>query len=276
MVQGTWTAPITSRLLLEAGASWQTANWVNFAEKGVTAERPLDSRNRRPTTATARPTLLTAPKARTGRSAERFSVSYVTGTHNIKVGVTDEQAFNDESRSRNNVVDGLNYDFLNGKPIRLQYYALPFLQQERQNMELGIFAQDAWKIKRITLNLGLRYDRVSMGFPAADLPAGPFVPARHVDGADRRAALERHQPARSASAIDVFGNGRTALKFSVGRYNQLSRSDFTQPLPPVQLVDQLGVPQLDRHQRQLHPGLRRAELRRAGPQRERRRHLRRR
>ena len=48
-------------------------------------------------------TLLTAPKARTGRSAERFSLSYVTGTHNLKVGVTDEQGFNDESRSRNNV-----------------------------------------------------------------------------------------------------------------------------------------------------------------------------
>ena len=46
VVQGTWTAPITSRLLLEAGASWQTANWVNFAEKGVTQRRPLDSRNR--------------------------------------------------------------------------------------------------------------------------------------------------------------------------------------------------------------------------------------
>ena len=70
--------------------------------------------------------LLTAPKARTGRSAERFSISYVTGTHNVKIGVTNEQGFNDESRDRNNQVDGLNYDFLNGRPIRLQYYALPF------------------------------------------------------------------------------------------------------------------------------------------------------
>ena len=137
---------------------------MNFAEKGVTQ----DDRSILETATNYRygaTTLLTAPKARTGRSAERFSVSYVTGTHNIKVGVTDEQAFNDESRSRNNVVDGLNYDFLNGKPIRLQYYALPFLQQERQNMELGIFGQDAWKIKRMTLNLGLRYDRISMGYP---------------------------------------------------------------------------------------------------------------
>ena len=96
-MQGTWTAPLTSRLLLEAGASWQTANWVNFAEKGVTQ----DDRSILETATNYRygaTSLLTAPKARTGRSAERFSVSYVTGTHNVKVGVTDEQAFNDESR----------------------------------------------------------------------------------------------------------------------------------------------------------------------------------
>ncbi len=95
---------------------------MNFAEQGVTS----DDRSILETATNYRygaTSLLTAPKARTGRSAERFSLSYVTGTHNIKVGVTDEQAFNDESRSRNNVVDGLNYDFLNAKPIRIQYYA---------------------------------------------------------------------------------------------------------------------------------------------------------
>ena len=123
-------------------------------------------------------------------------MSYVTGTHNVKVGITDEQAFNDEARSRNNVVDGLNYDFLNGKPIRLQYYALPFLVQTRQNMELGIFAQDAWKIKRMTLNLGLRYDRINMGYLAGELPGGPVRAGPRGGRAQRHSDLERHQPAR--------------------------------------------------------------------------------
>ncbi len=230
VVQGTWTAPLTSRLLLEAGASWQTANWVNFAEEGVTQydRSILETATNYRYGATA---LLTAPKARTGRSAERFTLSYVTGTHNVKVGVTNEQAFNDESRSRNNVVDGLNYDFLNGRPIRLQYYALPFLQQERQNMELGIFAQDAWKIKRLTVTLGIRYDRVSMGFPAASLPAGLFVPERTVTELKGVPTWNDINP-RFGTAWDVFGNGRTAVKFSVGRYNQLSRSDLTRRFHP--------------------------------------------
>ena len=229
VVQGTWTMPVTSKILLEAGGSWQVANWVNFAEEGVTRDDrsilELSTNFRYGATS-----LLTAPIARTGRSAERFSMTYVTGTHNIKVGIGDEQAFNDESRSRNNS-DGLNYDFLNGKPNRIQYQAEPFLQQERQNVELGIFAQDAWTIKRVTLNLGLRLDYLSMGFPAADLAAGLYVPARHVDELKGVPQWTDVNP-RMGVAWDVFGNGRTAVKASFGRFNQLSRSDLTRRFHP--------------------------------------------
>src|SRR6266849_450392 len=229
VVQGTWTMPLTSRLLREAGASWQVANWINFAEEGVTRDDrsilELSTNFRYGATL-----VLTAPIARTGRSAERFSRSDITGTHNIKIGVTDEQAFNDESRRRNNP-DGLNYDFLNGKPSRLQYQAEPFFQQECQNIELGIFAQDAWKIQRLTLNLGVRLDYLSMGFPAADLPAGLYVPARHVDQLSGVPKWTDINP-RLGVAFDVFGNGRTAIKASIGRFNQLSRSDLTRRFHP--------------------------------------------
>ncbi|HEV3060290.1 MAG TPA: TonB-dependent receptor [Vicinamibacterales bacterium] len=230
VVQGTWSAPLTTRLLLEAGASWQTANWVNFAEQGVTR----DDRSILETATGYRygaTTLLTAPTARTGRSEERFSLSYVTGTHNFKMGVSDGQAFNDESRSRNNQVDGLNYDFFNGKPLRIQYYAQPFLQQERQLLELGLYGQDAWKIQRLTLNLGLRFDWFEGGYPAADLPAGLFVPARHVDALSGVPNWKDTNP-RVGAVFDAFGDGKTALKFSAGRYVQLSRSDFTRRFHP--------------------------------------------
>jgi Carboxypeptidase regulatory-like domain len=230
VVQGTWTMPVTSRLLLEAGASWQVANWINFAEDGVSR----DDRSILETATNYRygaTSILTAPKARTGRSAQRFSLTYVTGTHNIKVGITDEQAFNDESRTRNNQTDGLNFDFFNGRPIRLQYYAQPFLQQERQNAEIGLFAQDAWKIQRMTLSLGLRWDYLTMGYPEADLPAGPFVPARHVDELSGIPTWSDINP-RLGISYDVFGNGRTAVKASLGRYNQLSRSDLTRRFHP--------------------------------------------
>jgi hypothetical protein len=230
VVQGTWTMPVTSRLLLEAGASWQVANWVNFAEEGVTRDDrsilELATNYRYGATSA-----LTAPIARTGRSTfPKFTMSYVTGTHNLKLGFSDEQGFNDESRSRNHH-DGLNYDFLNGKPNRIQYLALPFFQQERQNHEIGIFVQDAWRIDRLTLNLGLRYDWITMGYPSADLPAGPYTPARHVDALSGVPNWKDVNP-RLGVALDLFGNGRTAVKASIGRYNQLSRSDMTRRFHP--------------------------------------------
>ncbi len=229
VVQGTWTAPMTSRLLLEAGASWQVANWVNFAEQGVTRDDRsiLELSNNYRYGAAAN---LTAPQARTGRSAQRFSVSYVTGTHNLKVGISDEQGFNDEGRMRNNP-DGINYDFRNGRPAQIQYLAIPFFQQERQNHEIGLFAQDAWRLQRLTLNLGLRWDYITMGFPEADLPAGPYTPARHVDALSGVPEWSDINP-RVCASYDVFGNGRTAVKVSMGRFNQLSRSDMTRRFHP--------------------------------------------
>ena len=230
VVQGTWQAPITNKLLVEAGASWQVANWVNFAQEGVSRDDRsiLETSTNFRYGATA---VLTAPIARTGRSAQRVTASYVTGSHNFKAGVTMEQAFNDESRTRNNETDGLNYDFLNGRPLRIQYQAEPFLQQERQNAELGIFLQDAWTIRRVTLNLGIRMDYVSMGFPAAELDAGLFVPARKVEELKGVPEWTDINP-RFGVAIDVFGNGRTAVKASVGRFNQLTRSDLTRRFHP--------------------------------------------
>ena len=230
VIQGTWSAPLTNKLLLDAGASWQTANWVNFPEQGVGQydRSILETATGYRYGATS---ALTAPDARTGRSATRFSVSYVTGTHNIKVGVTNDTGFSDQSTTRNNVVDGLNYDFSNGKPIQLQYSALPLLVSVRQNLELGIFAQDAWTLKRVTVNLGLRYDRVEMGFPAQTLPAGLFVPERVAPAQSGIPTWNDINP-RVGASIDVFGNGRTALKVSVGRYNGLSRADFVGRFQP--------------------------------------------
>ena len=201
-------------------------------------------------------------------------MSYVTGSHNLKVGISDEQGFNDESRSTNHP-DGINWAFNSGRPVRLEYLAMPFYQQERQNHEIGVFAQDAWTIGRFTMNLGLRWDYITMGFPAADLPAGPYTPARHVDALSGVPGVERHQPAvrhvhRRVRKRPNRGQGVVRALQPV----ESQRHDAA--VPPVQFVRQHGVARLERPRdvgercirslrgrrstrRQLHAGLRRGQ-----------------
>ena len=219
VVQGTWTMAKTSRLLLEAGASWQVANWVNFTQNGVTR----DDRSILEQATNYRygaPTQLQNPNARTGRTADRFALTYVTGTHNAKVGVTHETAFSDTYTRRNNP-DGINYDLLNGQPNRLQY-GLDFAQSERVHAEVGVFAQDAWSVTdRLTVTGGLRLDYANLGWDADSLPATQFVPARSVPRTTGTPEWTDINP-RYGFAYDVFGNGRTAVRFSAGRYNALT------------------------------------------------------
>src|SRR4029078_11941336 len=65
---------------------------------------------------------------------------------------------------------------------------------------------------------GLRYEWVSAQVPAQDSPAGRFVAARHFDAVTD--VPTQHNPApRFGVAYDVFGNGKTAIKYSLNRYN---------------------------------------------------------
>ena len=81
---------------------------------------------------------------------------------------------------------------------------------------MGIYVQDQWTVSRMTLNLGLRFDYYNGEVPAHETPAGPFVPARSFDTISNLPGWSDLNP-RVGMAYDLFGNGQTALKASIGR-----------------------------------------------------------
>ena len=110
-----------------------------------------------------------------------------------------------------------SYTFLNGLPSSVTQYAEPVTFRERLKVNLGLYVQDQWTMKKLTLNFGIRYDYFNAYVPAQNLAAGPFVPARNYDEVPCVPCWKDISP-RLAASYDLFGNGKTALKFNVGRF----------------------------------------------------------
>ncbi len=106
----------------------------------------------------------------------------------------------------------------NGVPSSITEYARPLEDLEHLKAELGIYAQDRWTIKTLTINVGLRFDWHNAYVPAQDRAPITFVTvARHYDRIDNVPNWKDITP-RVGVAWDIFGNGRTVARGNFGNY----------------------------------------------------------
>jgi hypothetical protein len=216
LYQATWNSPVTSRLLLEAGVSYMRGPYpFPSPGDGFMRVNPNDISIRELSTGfvyNAVPSYSFVLD--NDRYVERFSVSYVTGSHSFKAGVHIQQGV----ANRGTEIHGdVNYAFLRGVPNQVTQFATPYLQKERLMPDLGLFAQDQWSIRRLTVNYGLRFDYLRAYVPDQQVAEGRFVGARQFDEVDCVPCWQDVNP-RLGASYDLSGDGRTAVKFSIGRY----------------------------------------------------------
>ena len=130
----------------------------------------------------------------------------------------------------------------------------------------ALYAQDQWTFKRFTLSGALRYDHATSGYGETCIGPDLYVP-RQFDGSNWYCVPEgdgvnfNDITPRWGASWDVFGTGKTAVKWNMGRF--LTAASITgiysgsQPGAPH---GQPAAAQLERRERQPPCGLRPDEL----------------
>lgn len=226
-----WTSPISSSLFLEAGWSNNTENYTTGYQEGIEKPRGTAewfanaSKNEVDLGGYTRagPTNVTqSPVAFYWNAA----ATYVKGDHTIKVGANNRSGQFIHTRDANaDLVQQYRSSSTRvpwSVPDSVLIRNSPLIYGERLNRDLGVFIQDSWRLNRLTANVGLRWETVNAQVLAGKSPAGRFVPERQFDEIKNLPDWNNLAP-RMALVYDLMGNGRTAVKYSLNRYN-LSRT----------------------------------------------------
>ena len=188
----------------------------------------------------------------------KATASYVTGSHNAKLGF--ESAYFGEGTT--NVVNDARLSYHYGTPdatcltttptaanpfpcgnMTLYYGSTDPTNTLRRPRPIGLdmntglgtakehvgfaalYVQDQWTLKRLTLSGALRYDHAWSGYGETCIGPDKFVPVQE-DGTNKWCSAPADGvkyndiTPRWAAAWDVFGTGKTSVKWNMGKYLQ--------------------------------------------------------
>ena len=219
--QVTWSSPVTNRLLLDAGFGGSYYGWGNFEREGNPTRDLIRVQEQ---CAGGCPNNGGIPGLTyrsqdwndnyTGAFTWRASTAYVTGAHSMKMGYQGTFFYDERTSFTNN--QQLRYRFNNGVPNQLTM-AVPFTQSARASIA-AFYAQEQWTRGRLTLQGALRFDKARGWFPPQQVGPTRWMPNPIVFPETEGVDSYKDFTPRFGAAFDVFGNGRTAAKFTMGKY----------------------------------------------------------
>ncbi len=177
----------------------------------------------------------------------RLSASYVTGTHNAKIGWDGQYYWQKQNVFINQprmmftyTTPGVTcYNAANPAAstcgnTSLYYPGDPFNQTRRpvpSNIEINVgnrafdervwtnslYVQDQWTIRRLTVSGAIRYDHARSQYNETCVGPDRFVPVGYCTPATDGVSFNDITP-RWNVAWNVFGDGKTSIKWNMGRY----------------------------------------------------------
>src|SRR5262249_30383976 len=173
----TFRSTISSKAMFEAGFGVTNETWTRepVEDSSTSTGYPVTELN---TGISFRAYPANLSRNYTSLRSYRTALTYVTGSHAFKTGMTLQEGPADTD------VYTTKDTFLtvrNGQPFQVSVRATPYTTHERLVADLGLYAQDTWTINRFTINAGLRFDYLNNKVGAQDAPRGTCIGPRHFD-----------------------------------------------------------------------------------------------
>jgi outer membrane receptor protein involved in Fe transport len=173
------------------------------------------------------------------------------GSHSFKFGVDTSVNRNGYNYTANL---GINAIYNNGTPVQVIAYNTPVNVRSIYH-ETALYAQDSVTLARkLTLNLGVRYDHFNTFYPAQTSPAAQFpdlFPQRTFPQSPNIATWNTFRP-RLGAAYDLSGKGKSVLRAFFGQFDVLEGAELAEQINPNGLSTQVytwndtnhdGIPQ---------------------------------
>jgi len=223
IVQASYSAPWSSKILVEAGFSSFWTEWGDIRPAGSAVDQiAVTEQTSSAATQTPASNFIYHGWPATGGTMQqnaqyRATLSYVTGAHSFKTGYQGAYMI---AKTPTFLGQQLSYRFNNGVPNQLTQRLGPTLTSNRTVPD-AFFVQDTWTRARLTLQGGLRYEHVRSFFPEGQgvVEAHRFGPAFTFPRTEGVRGLNDITP-RMGASYDLFGTGKTAIKVSLSKYLQ--------------------------------------------------------
>jgi hypothetical protein len=231
-----WTSTVSSRFVFDVGYGTSVNSYTEKYQAGILktpfspewyANAGRQDINRSTTT--------TASTPETGTYNFRYmiisSAQYVTGSHALKTGL---QWHIGQTWNMADANADLVQRYRDGVPDSVIVYNTPTRLYNLMGADFGVYIQDSWTLKRLTVNPGVRYEYFNSSSQPKAVEAGRFVPARSFDLIPDTPNWKNLAP-RFSMVYDLTGNAKTALKGSINKYNRNFTTDFANRYNPLVL-----------------------------------------
>ena len=231
----TWTVSNRSVLLASIGRSWYKSDGKPYRDLPST----FDTVTMRWGGATVNSVGTGDDAAPAGSWSQRwqyttnytyFLPSTFGGDHEFKVGgYFTREWYNRHQDLRGPGTGGTDQNYrlyyASGVPIEVLLYNTPFLSENNVGYQ-SAYVRDAWRIgDRLTLNLGLRFERYDVFLPDQSKPAGPYSQAASY--AQRDLYDWRGIVPRFGLSYALTADKKTVVKATYGRFNFALRPSDT-------------------------------------------------